>query len=134
MEGLRVMVEAWTPSPHPSPHSSIPQGHQAPLSPCPPCVSPGAALWLLSGWGGGWFWTPTDLRLCQWEGGWAGGAATIVSVQPSEPTGCLPAACWLTHGLSTFLPGLPVPSMLVTSPVAWNSPKLGWPLGATRGF
>lgn len=47
---------------------------------------------------------------------------------------CLPAACWLTHCLSTFLLGLPFPSMLVTSPVAWNSPKLGWPWGATRGF
>lgn len=38
------MVKAWTSSPHPSPYSFIPQGHQAPLRPCHPCVSPGAAL------------------------------------------------------------------------------------------
>lgn len=57
-----------------------------------------------------------------------------VCPQAARQEGPLLPACWLMHCLSTFLLGLPLPSMLVTSPVAWNSPKLGWPWGATRGF
>lgn len=69
--------------PHP-PASS--QGALLPFLGSPPVLPSGclpAGLW-------GRFRTLMDLGLCLWEGGWDGEAATIVSVQPSVRTGCLP--------------------------------------------
>lgn len=78
--------------PPPAPPSS--QGALMPFLGSPPLLPSGclpAGLW-------GRFRTLTDLGLCLWEGGWAGEAATIVSVQPSVRAGCPPrgaSAAWL---------------------------------------
>lgn len=54
--------------------------------------SPLGSLWLPPRWAVccGSFRTLVRLRLCQWEGGWAAGATTIVSVQPGVRAGRLP--------------------------------------------
>lgn len=103
----------------------------------PPVLPSGclpAGLW-------GRFRTLTDLRLCLWEGGWAGEAATIVSVQPSVRAGCPPrgaSAAWLPPAgrraaSPAFLPG-PLSSRPCWKPaLGMRATKWGWPFGDHRG-
>lgn len=138
---MRVVVEACLPSTRPVPQSlkaPFPRGARTPALPwpahrglcCPPwkspllpsgCLPAGHVLW-------GRFRPLTDLGLCLWEGSWAEGAATIVSVQPSVRVGCLPRGasllpdcCLLADALPPSLPAGPPPPVR-----ACNQP---WGLG-----
>lgn len=120
-----------------SAHSPTPHPQGSPLE--LPLATPS---WAFPG--GRAVWTLPNPKLCLWEGGWAGGAATIVSVHPSVPTGCLPrgasgaacrlppAACWLADGCLPSPREALLPAVLVSSPGAGTAPSGADP-GGTRG-
>lgn len=75
------------------------------------------------------------MKLRLWGGGWAGGSATIVSVQPSVRADCSPGGasvlpantCWLTHCLSSLLLGHPPPPLRLEIAVDPGTlPSRGW--------